>query len=782
MSMDAFNSTTAETVGPSGGMHTSSSPGPPVGFSGTDRNGGLAVEDLEPVPPAASVRLLGHARVHLGGLSGARPEALRRGDLQLPVAVYDAAGQHVGHVHCRLEPGAESPSSASRRRRLSTAKPPALRVDVVLDRVELLPTAAPRCEQLSLTLKRWRRSVAAANSSSGNNSEAAGGEDIAPGAALQPVESTPKTAMLPLVHGVYPLHNYVFHTTASTADDSEDGVAIEVWGFGEDVSASASVVSHPQTRLDLFVSVDVDERDSDGVFRPVAVKADGSLRLHVNQPRRLNVRVTQADYAPFVLQDVALVQLAPRVTTGSAANLSVSDGKAAQWLLGGLPTSGADPSSSSRAVATTELEELPAFQPWTQLHARADCEVDAPSRTLQVSLRWEPHAETVDTDDARTVLRVALALTTTLSTEPVVVSKSVVTKLSAVTVTSTQRLAREWETSRTAWWARDPFSRAFRLGAWYAVECLPSSTTVAEAADAVVPETDAAGSAAAGDGSEDADKSMASRVAANAMRRHILGLRRLELALAMERLRQQVLVRYLVTRVSDEYPLTLEFAQECLEHAVFGAARDHTALPPTVIRVLQVDAGVLALRHKSNKELFVAVETGDTLEIHDPSTVESITTPSTTHAVYFVSEPTQLAAVRADDRVGDMCGYLLFSTSMQLDETAVVAPLPSSASSPAFLTRARQTLTSKLSWERRWLVLKRPFLYAYKSFARKEQVGVLDISRCQLVVHKAQIPTTTAPPTMEMATRTAPRWALGVRPAVGGRAFWDYWASRTASH
>ncbi|KAJ0410525.1 hypothetical protein ATCC90586_008332 [Pythium insidiosum] len=736
MSMDAFNSTTAETLGPSGGLHTSSSPGPAAALAS---GGGAAMDDVELAPPAVSVRLLGHARVHLGGLSGAGPEALRRGDLQLPLAVYDAAGRHVGHVHCRLEPGPDSPST--RRRRLSTAlkteggkAPAALRVAVVLDRVELL-AAAPLFDQVSLTLRRWRRSVslgtgastgATATPSNNASSAAVSAEDSMGGnAAPQPGESTPKVSMLSTARGVYPLNSYAFHTTALTLDDSEDGVAIEVWGYNEDAPGRSE-------RLELFVSVDVDERDGDGMFRPAAVKTDGSLRLHVNQPRRLNVRVTQADHAPFVLQDIALVQLGPRVSTGSAANLSVSDGKATQWLLVGLPsTAGTDASaSSSRAIATSELEELPIFQPWQHLHPRAECEVDAAGRSLQVSLRWEPHAETADTDDARSVLRVALAVTTSLSTEPIVVSKCVVTKLSALTVTSAQRLAREWESSRTAWWARDPFSRAYRLGTWYSVECLASlasSTAPAMPVD-VAPEMEVTT-----DGSEMTEK-LVPRAAASALRRHIIGLRRLELALAMERLRQQVMVRYLATRISDEYPLTLELAQECLNVAVFGEqVRDGDPPQSTVIRVLQVDAGLFALRHKSNKELFIALESGDTLDLHEAPTEMA---ESADHTVYFVSEPTQLASVRAEDRVGDMCGYLLFSTAVQLDETAVIAPLPAAATpSGAFLSRARQTLTSKLSWERRWLVLKRPFLYAYKSFARKEQVGVLDISRSQLVVH-----------------------------------------------
>jgi hypothetical protein len=46
---------------------------------------------------------------------------------------------------------------------------------------------------------------------------------------------------------------------------------------------------------------------------------------------------------------------------------------------------------------------------------------------------------------------------------------------------------------------------------------------------------------------------------------------------------------------------------------------------------------------------------------------------------------------------------------------------------------SRPTSTSA-TWHRRWFVLQRPYLYCYKSYARKYQVGIMDISKSQVIV------------------------------------------------
>lgn len=78
----------------------------------------------------------------------------------------------------------------------------------------------------------------------------------------------------------------------------------------------------------------------------------------------------------------------------------------------------------------------------------------------------------------------------------------------------------------------------------------------------------------------------------------------------------------------------------------------------------------------------------------------------TTH---IVTEP-----MHFNSNAGEICGFLM------MKETSRSSSLFSSGGS---------------GWTRRWFVLQRPLLYFYKSFAKKKQLGVIDVSRCQISVH-----------------------------------------------
>ncbi|TMW56131.1 hypothetical protein Poli38472_008779 [Pythium oligandrum] len=747
MSMDHFYTSTHETMG---GVVTHSSPPPPL----------------------PCVRLLGHGRIYLSGLPLVKLPSQPSPDLQFSVAIYGANGNQIARLMCHLrvdegnnaaahpatskdgdtaskQPGLKRTLSFPSHRASSTAgnqaassknvavAAPTRRVgiQVTIETIEFV-SKVPLAEQASLALKKW-----SASSSSSGHPESA-------------TESTPKFNISSKREESSDQNSVAIdHLIRQTALCYESGeylvgdeyLAIEVWGYGEHIANSDSsepLLSFPVPagskphKLELFVSVDLEEREADGLFRPVAVKADGTLRLHDNHPRRVNLRITQADHKPFVLKEIQLVQLSAALSIRGAANLSVGDGKSSQWMV--FPSATGAPG----AAATMDLDASPTFKSWTRLFSRSPVEFDSSSRSLSVSLRWErgqdQENEVCDEEDSRSVFRIVVSLLTTLSTQPIVISKSIVTKISPTTVTSSQRLAREWENSRTAWWARESFSRSYRLGTWYAVELVSTGSHLdvgghfdASNGDVDVtskPDTD----------EPDSGDLSVSPIAEAAVSSHINGLRRLELAFAMERVRQEILVRYLATRISDEYPLTLDRAQEVFEQivslsAVEDPSTNEVTLPTPVIKVLQLDSA-LYLRHKANKELFVALESGDATGMATPSPFEEPNESSSEMPMmHFISEPTHLVTGEAS---GEMSGFLMFSTSVPLDESSAVVPLTASHSSSSsnVLSWARNTLSSHLGWDRRWFVLKRPFLYAYKSFARKEQVGVLDISKAQLVV------------------------------------------------
>ncbi|RHY34189.1 hypothetical protein DYB32_001095 [Aphanomyces invadans] len=92
---------------------------------------------------------------------------------------------------------------------------------------------------------------------------------------------------------------------------------------------------------------------------------------------------------------------------------------------------------------------------WITLPLRGPVQVDREARSVVSVMKWDGNArETVDMRGQRRVYRIALALETTLSCVPVVLS----TKFTAKVLVKMKK--------ETAWWAREQVSRMHRLGHW----------------------------------------------------------------------------------------------------------------------------------------------------------------------------------------------------------------------------------------------------------------------------------------------------------------------------
>lgn len=685
-----------------------------------------------------------------------------------------------------------SPTSASASTKLKAAQSTIMRIH--LDKIVFDESQAMASDGVSLTLKKWSNLSSNSNDKKAKSSN--GSNVSASDMGLATNFSTPKipplsnekatTTYAPLK--IFQI-NKVFETRLCFADltvqpgnsasesageglgsvsaAQDDFVAFEVWGYGKtslpsqnsslsvaqglESISQASPLATPSVstrKVDFYVSVDIDEREPDGIFRPVAVKADGALRIHANQPRRLNVRVTQADQQQFVLSTIAAVQISPSFSTNcDSASLSASSGgtnKSTQWLLS--PSSMRSQQQTIQSMGTDGNGGFSSgtAETWRALEFRGASEQDASSRSLSVSLKWDRdsrRSECVDSEGSRRVFRVVLALTTPWSRVPIVVCKSVVTKISSAVVTTKLKLTRELESSRTAWWARESFSREYRLGTWYTAD-VAISAKENNSQEALIEQS------AIADQDEEqptSEKNSYETVVLQAVvNSYIRGLLRLEIVLELEHLRQQVLkmISFSTTEtvsrdnLDEHHQLTFDKVTEALS-TLFENGDDQEQRFEIV--QLHHNARQLFLRKKTQRELLVGVKYGNVVDVSPSdganSTIEApgISKSSSTwrgelHVAHFVTEPSHLASGLG----GEMSGFLMLSTAFSLDEAAI-APLTSVGTTGTPLKAEKLAKQVKASWERRWFVLKRPFLYAYKTFALKEEVGVLDISKSQLL-------------------------------------------------
>lgn len=687
------------------------------------------------VPEPTCVRLLGHGRIYVGSIT--ELSANSGPSEPLNVGVYDAAGKTIGTLEVAMTWSLKSTSERrSRVKRLGGSKTKALleekvyALQIEIERLNVEASASNMItpEGISLTLKKW----------SWQGSKL---EDASDGTASQAVCSTPKVINASDLNGdgaalVFQLKT-LFKTSFASISDKTPGsehvldkpfISVELWGYGPLLpslaiprvlvssfnSRTQSLSSSGVRKLDLYVSVDIDECGSSGQFAPAVVKSDGALRLHVNQSRRLSVRITQADHQPFSLQTIECVYLSscfPVDVAGASAF-----GKSTPWLL-----------STGSLVPPKEISTHSEDPTWRALDFKAECVNESANRTLVASLRWDGRGiENVDDKGSRSVFRVIVVFTTNLSPAPIALAKSVATKFCANSVSMTQKWARDRETARTAWWARESFSRSYRLGTWYAVELSTARS-----------KNQGRNNSRTGDETDQLDSAVLAHVEAV---RCIQGLRDMELVLALERMQQQLVTMMMTFKpmADTDDLITLDHARDCLDR-LFEMDNESELR----FEVVELFRDRFFLRSKAKKEFYVELRhpgRGVSMDLSDqrrnsfsssPSasphrrSLGPISTDSQQTLAHFVTEPPQFAG-----GVGsEMCGFLMFDSSFQrISEPITAAAMDLECRNEL---KKRGTLGR---WERRWFVLKRPFLYGYKSFARKEQLGVLDISKAQVFV------------------------------------------------
>lgn len=529
--------------------------------------------------------------------------------------------------------------------------------------------------------------------------------------------------------------------------------------------------------------MDIDERDSDGLYRPVSIKPDGALRLVCGRPRRVNVRITQSDLLPFGLARVLHASLSPpmgmrdadvvgkdELLDASHTNKSVLRLVTSQHSVADLfRLAGDGQPQANNSVESGDGDGIAGVETaWHPLDLRGDSIADTASRSITAVLKWDHPAgqqqqESPDTDGMRTVYRIVLAFATHWSRTAVVVSKTIVTKISPATTSTTKRLARDREATQTAWWARESFSRHFRVGTWYSADIAFDSgsgtgedfLTVQGAQQESASTTDATSN---GNAATELSTGKQDTLVSSAITNHILGLHRMELGVDLERVRQQLWValcsaQQLGTPPSEsqvgstdadtEPGLTVELVNQQLD-AINATSRDASQhVECAERRTFEHGAGFF-LRFKHWHGLVVDLIDGWLIEERgnrEDATQDAYRDAGHANAMYYAHTPTGLNMCDDVDGSTEMCGFLMLSISHSPDDAAaaLVAPLPSRGQ-PVGRRSITGIATSKdasMTWQRQWFVLRRPFLYAYGSYERKVLTGVMDISACQLVAPSA---------------------------------------------
>ncbi|ETO63351.1 hypothetical protein F444_18921 [Phytophthora nicotianae P1976] len=676
------------------------------------------------VQTTPSLRLLGYGRLHLAAQSPGS-------SVSLSVAIYDFTAAFIGNLETQLE----GISEAGKKRGILSPKEPTTsihRIRVHLGKMKFDAGTFVSASNISITLKETTTKAHLKNPENKESSE----EDHAPKIFSTPrvppmqtsnndSESTERDQKTFLIN-----ENFETAITAKkkqlfnqhTAE--EESLLVEVWGYDVKTRYLAPPTDEVKDatmefqQVEFYVSVDVEEREVDGLYHSVAVKPDGALRLHANRSRRLIVRVTQSDQQPFALSEIVHVRIAApdAPSVNRTASMSRMMGKTTQRML---------PSSrmlfehrDQSASGESQSLELGSTR-WQVLEFRGDCGVDNPSRSLTAVLRWD-HApdsdlEPINTAGSRSTYRLAIAFTSHWSNVPIVISKGLVAKVCGSNVSAAQRFTRGLVASRTVWWAKESYSRSYRLGTWYAADIMVDDSSLDD-----------------NPASENEPKRAAS-LNDVVIAHHISGLHRLEITMQLERVRQKVWIMMNLRTESGgtalNEPLTAVKVNLCLVE-LFKRMDDDVQ----VFECVQFESSGLYLRHLRKNDLLMNLLTGKLVDLGTVTGVESSAEKSKhsalkrrEHVIHFVSEPTQL--VGGDQLGGEMSGFLMISLSYEETAAAVVAPLGTSVRSKTPPKAGQNVL-----WERQWFVLKRPFLYSYVSFARKQQTGVMDLSMCQLTV------------------------------------------------
>lgn len=661
-----------------------------------------------------TLRLLGYGRLYLPAQSF---ESL----VPLFVAIYDFTATFIGKLETQVEVLSKSNPSGKKRGLLSPreATNSPCRVRVHLDKMTFDSESFASASNIFVTLKETASKALSLKDLEAN--EVVADEDKVPkvfSTPRVPPENDPKTFLI----------NETFDTMTCTKTnhlptqryDKDESLLVELWGY--DVKLDHFIHQAPMEtqQVEFYVSVDVEEREVDGLYHPVAVKPDGALRLHANRSRRLLVRVIQSDQQPFALSEIVHVRIAApdAPSVNRTASMSRVMGKTTQRM---LPSSRHLVEHAEKDACGDKVSlDLDASR-WKGLIFRGSCKVDDSSRSLSATLCWE-HApesdlESINTAGTRSTYRLAIAFTSRWSKVPIVISKSLVTKVCGSNVSAAQRFTRNLVASRTVWWAKESYSRSYRLGTWYAADIMVEDVPLEDGSSSLKEDKDAA------------------LISKHVVAHHISRLYRLETTMELERVRQKVWMGMNLTHAATSErqnfceSLTMSNVNSCLSE-LFKFAGDNAR----AVECVQLNSSDLFLCLQKQSDLLMNLSTGKVVDRVADSTsktaIDHVPEPRQ-HVIHFVSEPTQM--VGGDQLGGEMSGFLMQSLSSLLDEetaAAVVVPLErTSKRSPTPKANAHQ-----VSWERQWFVLKRPFLYAYMSFARKQQTGVMDLSLCQLIV------------------------------------------------
>jgi hypothetical protein len=517
--------------------------------------------------------------------------------------------------------------------------------------------------------------------------------------------------------------------------DLQEYLSMDVWGFGNmcyvkqnaSSSPSRALNSIPYTtsmslasRVDVFFSVDIEERGEDGIFQRVSVKKDGSLRLQQNRARRLVVNIVQADHQTYCLKDVVQVRVCELTSTVHAFASSNA-------TTGPLKTQGTVHSASSKTlptpsslaarmptnVSSSKSSNETSHTPWVTLPFRTtggyqNAEVNENGRSLTAVLRWEQAfgslSEQIQEKGKRQVLNIILALETKWSKVPVVLSKSVLIKMCPQGTKDRSRV----------WWARETFSRHQRLGAWYAIDI-----TKDESIDPVVVQKDI---------EEDIEQMQCLLIAEKLLDQHGKGIHLIEKKLQMEFLRQQLLLLTSTGSVSlnmnaqkEIYQTTLasifsslkesppNFYLKCIKdelYLVIGDAKeqDEEGIPSKSLMVNLFNGAFVMADNTTNSTNTCSTDDG-------PSNLSIAHFVTNTNGLFLESQRGGRSISTLPIGKGEIAGFLMVLISSNL-----------------------KSMSSSKAWKRRWFVLQRPFLYCYKTFAKTKQIGVMDISKCQVIV------------------------------------------------
>ncbi|OQR91105.1 kinesin-like protein [Achlya hypogyna] len=424
--------------------------------------------------PSSSVRLMGHARLFIGygiskGLTASHTKMLK--GMSRLVSVYNSVGAHVASITVDL---VYELNKAKATRGLLSPRRAASSLNLQVTLKEITFVSGIVCSDgIYATYRVWNQT----GTSASPKAQRCGSGVFSLGHTFSTQVACPE--------------NHSLDDVLAAAN-----ISIDVWGWGDmvpitlttrtmyiaqlhqtvldhasrlDISPDSSAVK-PRRRqnlpiaakLDVFVSVDVEERNADGIYESVSVKDDGTLRLRQGQPRRLVVRAVQADHQHFCLVGLSQVRLCEERSRFKQPRTEY----AAAAALGSATLAGFFNKYSSEETA---IESPPARNAakWTTLGFRNPSQIDPEARTVSCVLKWDAAPlEELCRRGERRVIRVAIALDTQLSEVPVIVSKTVTTKICPA-ATSLKQLQRQVE---SAWWARESSSRLHRLGKWFAIE------------------------------------------------------------------------------------------------------------------------------------------------------------------------------------------------------------------------------------------------------------------------------------------------------------------------